>query len=110
MKTRTIWTMLYNPFVMGGDVNTPIATEIGYQEEKDIGKGLKAFSFYTPKGVLRIAESATGAIVGDSFESVKADIKSSSIRIIRKQIKLAKVQASNAHKLSKEEFFKLYKH
>ena len=72
---RTIWTMGYFPFTMGGRVNAPMLTEVDVIEEKSVGKGIKAFSWKTPKGSIRISESETGAIVGDSFEDVKNDIK-----------------------------------
>ena len=110
MKKRQIWTMGYFPFTIGGSVNQPIVTEIGFIEEKNVGKGFRAFSFKTPNGTLRVAESVTGAIVGDSFENVKEDIKSGSKKDMLKQIEDAKqILKGSCKHLTNEEFFKLYK-
>ncbi len=110
MKKRKIWTYGYSPFTMGGNVNRPIMTEIGYIEEKSIGKGLLAFSFKTPKGTIRIAESETGAIVGESFEEVKKDIMAADKKVIVKQIEDAKKTIEGIPVMDKNEFFQMYKH
>lgn len=49
--------MGYFPFTIGGNVHTPMITEIDAIEERELSKGIKAFSFKTPKGTIRIAES-----------------------------------------------------
>ncbi len=112
MKKRQIWTMGYFPFVMGGNVHQPIVTEIGYIEEKNIGKGLRAFSFQTPKGTIRIAESITGAIVGDSFEAVKADVKEASKKVMMEQINEGKamLESGSVKRYSNKKFFEIYKY
>lgn len=76
MGKRTIWTMIHSAFQMGGVSYHPIKTEVEIIEEKTIGKGVKAFSFKTPRGTIRIAESLTGAIVSNSFEDARKDVKS----------------------------------
>lgn len=109
---RQIWTMKYSPFIMGGSANHPIITEVGYIEEKKIGKGMKAFSFKTPKGTLKIAESITGAIVGDSFKEVIADVKSASKKVLMEQIEDGKKLLSSgcSRHYSNDEFFQVYKY
>jgi len=104
--------MGYFPFTMGGNVNQPIVTEIEYIEEKKIGKGLKAFSFKTPKGNLKIAESITGAIVGDSFKEVIADVKSATKKMMIGQIEEGKKMFSSGSvkNYSKDKFFEIYKY
>ncbi len=107
-KTKLVWTQASRPFIMGGNTNAPIATAVKPVQEKNVGKGFAAFSFLTPKGTLRIAESSTGAIIGDTFEGVKKDIKEGSKEVMQKQIADAKVMVKKAVKLEPTEFFKLY--
>lgn len=111
MGKRKIWTMGYFPMTMGGSVHQPIVTEIEPIEEKKIGKGLKAFSFKTPKGNLRIAESITGAIVGDSFKEVIADVKVASKKVMMEQIENGKkmLSSGSVKHYSNQKFFQLYK-
>jgi hypothetical protein len=109
---RRIWTLSYFPFTMGGNVNRPIITEVPIIEEKEIGKGFKAFSFMTPKGTIRIAESITGAIVGDSFEQVMKDISAASLEVCKKQIEEAYATLAKGNSLfySNGDFFRYYKY
>lgn len=108
---RRIWTMGHFPFLMGGEVNQPITTEVDFIEEKDLGKGIKAFSFKTVKGTLKIAESRTGGIVADSFEQLIEQIKDSTKKELNDQLDRAQLVVDKATKhLSNEEFFKLYRY
>ena len=109
---RQIWTMGYFPFTRGGRVNAPMITEIEMIEEKKVGKGIKAFSWKTLKGSIRISESETGAIVGNSFEDVINDIKEAKPSVIKEQMRDAKeILSSGCSKyMSNEEFFNLYKY
>jgi predicted transcriptional regulator len=107
---RTIWTIGYFPFTIGGRVNAPMTTEIDMIEEKEVGYGVKAFSWKTPKGSIRISESETGAIVGDSFEDVINDIKETTKSIMQKQINDAKelLHSGCSKHMTNEKFFQLY--
>ena len=104
--------MGYFPFAFGGNVHAPMITEIDVIEERELSKGINAFSFKTPKGNIRIAESLTGAIVGDSFEDVSEDIRTGDDDIIIKQLlDAAKVlKGGNSKWMKNEEFFKMYKY
>jgi len=106
----TIWTMGYFPFTMGGRVNAPMTTEIDMIEEKEVGYGVKAFSWKTPKGSIRISESETGAIIGDSFEDVMNDIKETTPQMVAKQMNDAKglLHSGCAKEMTNEKFFQLY--
>lgn len=104
--------MANRPFVMGGDVHYPITTKVEVIEEKPVGKGFKAFSFQTAKGTLRIAESITGAIVGDSFSTVTKDISEGSKAVMNRQIEDAKriLKSTSREDLSNKKFFEMYKY
>ena len=109
MKKRQVWTMGYFPMIMGGDIHQPMITKVKAIAEMPIGKGFKAFSFKTPKGTIRIAESVTGAIVGDSFEEVIADVKFTTKKVMEKQIADAKKTLKGSVKHYEEEkFFQIY--
>jgi hypothetical protein len=109
---RTVWTIACRPFTMGGVCNYPITTEVKIIEERAIGKGYKAFSFKTPKGTLRIAESTTGGIVADTFDELIKDVKAATKSDIQDQIKAARetLKSPDCKKLSNEEFFQLYRY
>lgn len=111
-EKRQVWTMGYFPFTVGGSVHQPIITEVEVIEEKRIGKGFKAFSFKTPTGTTRIAESVTGAIVAASFDEVIRDVAQSKKVVILEQIaESAKMlQSGTVKHYAPKEFFKLYKH
>lgn len=110
MKKRTIWTMVHNAFSMGGISMEPIKTEVTIIEEKTIGKGYNAFSFETPKGTVRIAESTTGAVISSSFKEAMKDVESASSKVINKQLEEAKMflQSKDCKSVSNKEFFKKY--
>lgn len=109
MKNKQIWTMAYFPMTMGGSVWRPMVTKIEPIEERSIGKGMKAFSFKTPNGTLRIAENVTGAIVGDSFEEVTKDVREASKDALSKQIKDAnELLSKSCTHVDTDEFFKKY--
>lgn len=109
---REIWTIGYFPFTIGGRVHAPMITEVDVIEEMEVGKGFKCFSWKTPLDNLRISESSTGAIVGNSFEEVIKDVEDADIDVINKQMKEASslLRSGTSHHMTNEEFFKLYKH
>lgn len=107
MKLR-VWTHAYRPFIMGGNTNRPVATCVEVIEEKQTGK-ITLFSFKTPKGAIRVAEKLTGAIVGDSIESVEKDLLNSDPKLIEDQLQQAKLYSEQAETLDSEAFFSLYR-
>ncbi len=113
MKTtvkRKIWTYLHTPFRVGGSSLSPMVTEIEPIEEKPIGKGFYAFSFKTPKGTLRIAESRTGSIIASTFKEARNDVRASTRLVIEDQLNKAKkdLESGSALVMTSEEFFEKY--
>ena len=102
-----VWTIMHTPFVMGGNVNSPIFTSVPVVERKTM-KGIEFFSFKTPKGSIRVCEAQTGGIIADSFDELKANIKGCTTKQLQKQIDEAKSTFKNAKKLSNKEFFAHY--
>lgn len=108
MNKRTIWTMGYFPMQMGGNVHRPISTEVEASELYSASKGIKLFTFKTPKGTTKVCEAETGAIVGDSLKEVMADIKEAKKSVMVEQIREAHELLKNFKNMTHDEFFKLY--
>ena len=102
---QTIWTAAYSPFIMGGDVNAPIATEVEVGDPIDLGGGIKGFVVVSPKGRIHVAEASTGAFVGTDVDKVKADIAAGDPAVMKKQLAEAKEQFKNANHLEPEAFW-----
>lgn len=105
MKVK-IWTEAYSPFIMGGDVNAPICTEVEAGEPIDVGRGIQAYVIASPRtGKVHIAESTTGAFVGSSIEQVRQDVESADPEVIKQQLASAAERVKHARPLSPEEFW-----
>ncbi len=107
MKTKTVWTMLYRPFTMGGNVNTPISTKVPVLEVKQI-RGFTFFRFKTKLGTSKIAEDQTGGIIAGSFKELKKNLKGCTKKELQAQIDGASGDAKKAKKLTYDEFFEEY--
>lgn len=106
---KKIWTILFSPFTMGGNVNQPISTEVEVLEIKTI-RSFKFFSFITPKGSIRICDGVTGGIIAQSWEELKANMKGATSKVLNEQIAQAREVAKDCREVSNEEFFKSYKY
>lgn len=107
MKIK-IWTLKYNPFVMGGPVWKPVYTEVEAQGKYDLGKGFSGYLIVAPDGRTFVTESQSGGIVGDTITSVQKDIKEcEDINFMERQIKEAIEVFKNAEEIPEEEFWKL---
>lgn len=107
-----VWTYMYNAFTMGGNLNVPTGFEFDETTKKlhDLGEGYFGYELITPKGQTIVVESASGAIIGDSIESVQSDIVGA---VLAGQQHLMKQQVINAMAedvkiISEEEFWKKY--
>jgi hypothetical protein len=83
---KQIWTYGHRPFVMGGSVNYLLACNVECSGPHKLGKGYEGYVATAPNGKTFVAESLTGAIVGDTLESVRADIKAAKPAVMRKQV------------------------
>ena len=102
-----IWTEAYRPFVMGGDVNSPIATEVDATLPLDAGKGICVCVIESPHGTTHIAEMSTGALVGTDLAQVRSDIAAADPDVMAEQLEYAKERATEADPLDSEEFWDL---
>lgn len=107
--TARIWTTVYRPFIMGGNVNQPISTIVRVLERREM-KGIGFFSFKTAKGTLRVCEAQTGGIIADSFEELEENIADCTEKELRSQIDGAEPLSKPTNGLTNEEFFKEYRY
>ena len=107
MTTIRIWTECYRPFLMGGDVNRPIATTVEATDPVSLGKGHQGFIVVSPKGNTYIIEKESGGIIGDNLEEVKRDIKLGDKDVMNRQVQKAKTRGLTAENMSADEFWKL---
>lgn len=105
----TIWTRAYRPFIMGGDVNGPIATEVEVGEPFDLGHGIQAHLVVSPSGKTYVAEATTGAFVGNDIDQVKADVSSADPEIMKDQLDAAKRELKKVDHLSNENFWSMFR-
>jgi len=106
MKQK-VWMPNYRPFILGGDCRAPIVVEIDVAGEYDLGLGYSGWLIISPNGKTFVAESETGAIVGNTITEVRQDIATADPEIIRKQIENAKITVSKAYIGTIEEFWKI---
>jgi len=106
---KIVWTEAYMPFIMGGDCNAPVATELEVGEPVDLGKGISAYVIIAPSGALFVAEATTGAFVGTDLEEVKKDVASAHVATITNQIDAAKERFKKARMMPKDKFWSLFR-
>lgn len=102
-----IWTAAYMPFILGGDVYQPLFCEVEAQGPIDLGRGYKGYLVLAPDGSTVVAESTSGGLVGPTIQEVRADIKSGSIAVMRKQVEEAVEKGKTARPIAPEEFWTL---
>ena len=108
--TVRVWTLEYVPFIMGGAVHQPVATEVEPQGEYDLGKGFKGYLIVAPNGKTFVAEKTTGAFVGPTVEAVRKDIADcKDIELMEKQVVEAREKVKFSRIIPTKEFWKLLK-
>lgn len=105
-----IWTFGYRPFILGGNVSYIVATEVPMSVPVDLGYGFMGHVITTPDGKTRIAEARTGAIIGGTLKSVKADIKKGKPSVMEEQVIKAQeaLDTMDVETLEPEEFWNLH--
>lgn len=101
------WTLVYNAFVMGSNVWQPKGFEFEDAAERvELGKGFFGYVLQSPAGKTIIVEERSGAIVGNSLDTVRNDIAGSKGKVMEDQVVDAcKVQVQI---IGEEEFWKVY--
>jgi hypothetical protein len=103
-----VYTLRYEPFIMGGSVWQPVAANVEWEGEYDLGKGYRGYLIISPNGKTFVAESQSGAFVGPSIQQVREDIaESEDIDFMKKQVEDAKIQSKQATEIPADEFWRL---
>lgn len=103
-----MWTRAYRPFITGGDVHSPIATDIKAGGPVSIGKGFKAFLAASPKGTPLVIESKSGGIIGHDLATVRNDVATAKLSVMRKQVREESDFGKRADILTNDKFFSMY--
>lgn len=103
-----IWSSAYRPFILGGNVHSPICTTVEAMNElHDLGKGCKAYLVTSPTtGKTYVVESTTLGIVGASLEQVRRDVSEAGPKLIKRQLEQEARRAKRAIYVSNEEFWR----
>ena len=103
-----VYTLRYEPFILGGSVWQPVSANVEWHGEYDLGKGFRGYLIVSPNGKTFVAESESGAFVGPSIQQVREDIaESENLDLMKKQVEDAKKQSKQAKEIPAEEFWKL---
>jgi len=101
-----IWIHSYTPFIMGGDVHAPVATDVPATGPFDIGAGYQAYMVASPSGRTFVVEGITGAIIGSTIERVRKDVATADRDVMAAQIANAEKWAKRANVVKPAEFWK----
>jgi hypothetical protein len=104
-----VFTMRYQPFIMGGNVWQPVCCDVEVEGPYELGLGYKGYVVTAPNGKTFVAEASTGAFVGPDVKSVKNDIETGDQELMKKQVSEAAVLSKKASEVSAEEFWGLLK-
>ena len=109
MQKLPVWTKAYRPFMLGGNVNAPIATEVEVGEATELAPGISVHVVVSPTGTAHVAEATTGAFVGTDIEQVRKDVQDADPEIIKDQLKKAKAELDGVDHLDPAVFWGLFK-
>jgi hypothetical protein len=100
MKTKVIWIPGYQPFIMGGNVNTPWGCRVNVGPLIKLAKGVGIREARFDTGETLAVEERTGGVCADSIKEAKRDLKSAPFTESRKTIdEQASWLASNPPKI-----------
>ena len=106
MKLK-VWTSACRPFLMGGNVHAPIATEVEVGDPVTLRYGINVYVVVSPKGNTFIAEATTGAFVGETVDGVRADLEFAPEDVVQEQLQREGARGRTATPLSPNEFWAL---
>ena len=105
-KVLIIWTHGYRPFIMGGSCNYILGTTIRNPDgPHDLGGGFFGFLIRKPKGKTCVAEAETGAIIGETLDLVRADIRDGDRMVIATQMAKARVNRRKVELVNNAKFW-----
>ncbi len=109
MKKIKVYTLEYQPFIMGGNVWQPVATHVEASGPHSLGPNYKGFVITAPNGKTFVAEARSGAFVGPNLKTVRDDLRIGDPTLMKKQVDDALIQCEQARVVEPDEFWKLLK-
>lgn len=107
-----VYTEMYTPFAIGGNLRKNIKTDIQEYERVDIGKGYFGIVFKNPKTkTWCLALECCGALIGSDkskknlIEGIKKDVETGDDKIMKTQVNQAKNDIKSALLLDNESWF-----
>ena len=85
-KTKVIWIPGYQPFIMGGNVNTPWGCRVKVGPLVELAKGIAIREAIFDNGQKIVVEERTGGVCADSIKEAKRDLKTAPPAETRKSI------------------------
>lgn len=102
----TIWTYLYRPFVMGGNVYQAIGCQVEPTSgPHPVGYGYNVYEVVSPIGKTYVVEESSGGIVGDSLKAVADDMATATERDIHRSVAQARERAKTVQMIDVETFW-----
>ena len=103
-----IWALRYRPFLMGGDVNRPMATTVIATGPYALGLGYSGYLVASPSGKTHVAEATSGALIGPSLAEVREDVRTGDPALMVQQVQTAQGEAVRAENVSPQEFWETF--
>lgn len=106
------WTEGYFPWTMGGSIHRPVMADLQVLGPYDGGKGISLYVAMSPAGRTAIIEGQCGAVVGDDFKTVLADIAEADPGVMERQVEAARrrlEEAGTIENVEPERFWQLYR-
>lgn len=104
MKIRA-WTRAYRPFIMGGNVNAPIACKLECTAALSVVDGVYVHAVISPKGTPFFVESRSGGIVGSDLDAIRKDAETVSVDELLLQIEEQRQYGLTAAEVNESEFW-----
>jgi hypothetical protein len=101
----TIYAPNYQPFRLGGNVHAPMSCQVEALGPYPIGKGFEGFLVVSPFGKTYVAEKESGGLIGPSLDSVREDVESAELKVMKEQVQEAVRISKTAEPVSTEEFW-----
>jgi len=106
-KTIFIWTYFKTPFAIASQ-KQPVGCLVLVSCKLALGRGYSGYLVPTAYGGYVICEEHSGAIIGNSLNEVREDIRSGNVEVMRRQIIDARKESEIAKVIAPEEFWSEY--
>lgn len=111
-----IYTHKYEPFMMGGNLRRPIATEIEDYEKVNLGKGYFGILIKNPEQEKwHMCLEGCGAMIGTDDDkqtlvtNIITDMATGDEEVMKEQFAKALNELKNAEVMENERFFRMFK-